>query len=92
MISLRKAYNQEIKYNGVDDSLSLNMENFYDLCAENSVSEQYYRTALPIMLTGQVHTYYYSTLAGMNFDFKGVIEMLRSQYETEQRLQKDFSE
>lgn len=31
IISLRKAYNQEMKYNGVDDSLFLKLEIFYDI-------------------------------------------------------------
>ncbi|KAI6245781.1 hypothetical protein HI914_06267 [Erysiphe necator] len=90
--NLRKTYTQELKYCGADDSLSLKLEMFYDLCAENGITEDLYRIALPIMLSGQAHTYYYSTIAKLNLDFNGAVQMLRNQYETEQRQQKDFSE
>ena len=90
--NLRKAYTQELKYCGADDSLSLKLEMFYDLCAENGITEDSYRIALPIMLSGQAHTYYYSTIAKFNLDFNDAVQMLRNQYETEQRQQKDFSE
>lgn len=90
--NLRKTYTQELKYCGAGDSLSLKLEMFYDLCAENGITEDLYRIALPIMLSGQAHTYYYSTIAKLNLDFNGAVQMLRNQYETEQRQQKDFSE
>ncbi|KAI6251504.1 hypothetical protein HI914_00540 [Erysiphe necator] len=90
--NLRKTYTQELKYCGAGDSLSLKLEMFYDLCAENGITEDLYRISLPIMLSGQVHTYYYSTIAKLNLDFNGAVQMLRNQYETEQRQQKDFSE
>ncbi|KHJ34326.1 putative glycosyl [Erysiphe necator] len=90
--NLRKIYTQELKFCGADDSLSLKLEIFYDLCAENGITEDLYRIALPIMLSGQAHTYYYSTIAKLNLDFNGAVQMLQNQYETEQRQQKDFSE
>lgn len=90
--SLRRSYTEEIKYKGADDCLNLKLKMFYDLCSEAGVRQQYYRTAFPIMLTGEALTYYYSTLAEMNLDFNPAVQRMRGQYETEQQQQKYFTE
>ncbi|KAI6251189.1 hypothetical protein HI914_00898 [Erysiphe necator] len=87
-----RSYSEEMKYKGADDCLNLKLQMFYDLCSESGVLQNYYRSVFPIMLTGEALTYYYSALAGKNLDFDTTIQNMRSQYETEQQQQKDFSE
>jgi hypothetical protein len=89
-----KIYNSDDrKYGGEEyDILDVKLQVFYDCCAKIGIPETHYHAAFSVMLKGRASNFYYDKIAGRSFDFKTMVSMTKTHFETEENYQKYLSE
>jgi hypothetical protein len=94
LTDLMKIYNSdERKYGGEEyDILDIKLQVFYDCCSKIGIQETHYHAAFSVMLKGRASNFYYDKIAGRSFDFKTMVSMTKTHFETEENHQKYLSE
>ncbi len=94
LTELMKIYNNDDKkYGGEEyDILDVKLQVFYDCCSKIGLPEEQYHNAYSIMLKERASNYYYSKIAGRLYDFKTMINLTKTHFETEENHQKYLSE
>ncbi len=94
LTDLMKIYNSdERKYSGEEyDILDVKLQVFYDCCSKIGIPETHYHAAFSVMLKGRASNFYYDKIAGRSFDFKTMVNMTKTHFETEENHQKYLSE
>jgi hypothetical protein len=89
-----KIYNSDDrKYSGEEyDILDVKLQVFYDCCSKIGIPETHYHAAFSVMLKGRASNFYYDKIAGRSFDFKTMVSMTKTHFETEENYQKYLSE
>ena len=89
-----KIYNSDDrKYGGEEyDILDVKLQVFYDCCSKIGIPETHYHAAFSVMLKGRASNFYYDKIAGRSFDFKTMVSMTKTHFETEENYQKYLSE
>lgn len=91
---LMKVYNDDNKkYSGDEyDILDIKLQVFYDCCNNVGLPESEYSRAFSTMLKGRASYFYYSQIAGRNYDFNTMVTRTRGHFETKENQQKYLSE
>lgn len=92
MANLRKSYSEELKYSGAEDFLDVKVHTFYTLASQASIPPLRLKEAISAMLTGPALNYYYRRIAGHSYTLLEVMNILKANFETEQRSQQLLDE
>jgi hypothetical protein len=89
-----KIYNQDDKkYSGEEyDILDIKLQVFYDCCTKVGLPDTQFHLAFSIMLKGRASAFYYDKISGRSYDFRIMVEMTKTHFETEERRQKYLTE
>lgn len=90
---VRKAYNKEsMQYSGSEDSLTLKLKIFTDICEGSELPKEQYHKALPAMLKGAALDYYYDEIQGKTSNYQSIVAYLKQNFETAERTNSYQSE
>ncbi len=94
IINLSKLYTEDrMKYSGEEyDILNVKLDIFHDLCKTLGIPERCYTIVFKAMLRKQAQEFYYDKLVGRGYTIRTMIEMLQTQFETDERRQKYLTE
>ncbi|RKF83775.1 hypothetical protein GcM3_008050 [Golovinomyces cichoracearum] len=85
--NLAKFYNDDIKYDGAEDSLDICLDHFEDTCLNAGLPPIAYSLGTPTMLKGNARKYYYHRISKLKLGHEGSIKRIREHFETEARRQ-----
>jgi hypothetical protein len=88
LLQLIKIYDKDLRYRGSEDSLDQCLVAFYDFCQVAMVEPNYHHRAFPTMLAGEAKTFYFDYVANQNYDFGTMVQLVRANFETEERARK----
>jgi hypothetical protein len=93
LTELMKVYKDDKKYGGEEyDILDVKLQVFFDYCRKIGLGERQFHLAFSTMLKDKASDFYYDKIAGRSYDFRTMVDLMRSHFETEENRQKYLSE
>ena len=88
-----KVYKDDKKYGGGEyDILDVKLQIFFDYCGKIGLEERQFHLAFFTMLKDKASDFYYDKIAERSYDFRTMVDLMRSYFETEENRQKYLSE
>lgn len=89
--NLMKIYDDKSKYHGSADILDTKIMVFYDLCSKVGVRDTDWGSAFSAMLAGDAKEFYYENLMNRKLEFPTIVNLIRENFETQERQTKFMS-
>jgi hypothetical protein len=88
-----KVYKDDKKYGGREyDILNVKLQIFFDYYKKISLEERQFYLIFSTMLKDKASDFYYDKIAGRSYDFRTMVNLIRTYFETEESRQKYLSE
>ena len=88
-----KVYKDDKKYGGGEyDILDVKLQVFFDYCGKIGLEERQFHLVFSTMLKDKASDFYYDKITGRSYDFRTMVDLMRSYFETEENRQKYLSE
>ena len=80
-----KVYKDNKKYrSGEYDILDVKLQVFFDYYRKIGLKERQFHLAFSTMLKDKASDFYYDKIAGRSYDFRTMVDLMRSYFETEE--------
>ena len=88
-----KVYKDDKKYGGREyDILDVKLQVFFDYYKKIGLEERQFHLAFSTMLKDKASDFYYDKIAERSYDFRTMIDLIRTYFKTEESRQKYLSE
>jgi hypothetical protein len=88
-----KVYKDDKKYGGGEyDILDVKLQIFFDYYKKIGLEERQFHLVFSTMLKDKASDFYYDKITGRSYDFRMMIDLIRTHFETEESRQKYLSE
>ena len=88
-----KVYKDNKKYrSGEYDILDVKLQVFFDYYRKIGLKERQFHLAFSTMLKDKASDFYYDKIIRRSYDFRTMVDLMRSYFETEENRQKYLSE
>ena len=89
LTELMKVYRDDKRYGGEE---YVKLQIFFDYCGKIGIDEGHFHNAFSTMLKDKASLFYYDKISGRKYDFRTMVELVRSHFEAEEHRQKYLSE
>jgi hypothetical protein len=80
-----KVYKDDKKYGGREyDILDVKLQIFFDYYKKIGLKERQFYLIFSMMLKDKASDFYYDKIAGRSYDFRTIVDLMRSHFETEE--------
>ena len=88
-----KVYKDDKKYRGREyDILDVKLQIFFDYYGKIGLEERQFHLIFSTMLKDKASDFYYDKIAGRSYDFRTMIDLIRTYFKTEESRQKYLPE